>query len=128
MTDAQAQDLMRRFARAFFNRSESELADVTTDDVEWHFAIGEDAPDGRVHRGVAGILAGIEMNATIFEALRFEDVHLRLVSSTEILMTCRVDGRRRDGGPFSVRSIELITVRDGRVAKKDVFWKQTGAG
>ena len=127
MTDAQAQDLMRRFARAFFERDRAALEAVTTDDVEWHFAIGDDAPDGRVHRGVDGLLAGIALNASLFESLRFEDVHVRVVSDTEILMTCRVDGRHRLGAPFSVRGIELITTRDGRIAKMDVFWKQCGS-
>ena len=29
-----------------------------------------------------------------------------------------------DGAPVALRGIELITVRDGRLALKDVFWKQ----
>jgi ketosteroid isomerase-like protein len=124
MTDLQAQDLMRRFSKAFFSRDAAEIASVVTEDFEWHFAIGPDAPDGHVHRGALGAVAGIELNATRFEALRFEDVRFRVVSATEILMTCRVDGRRRDGDAFSVRGIELFTIRDGKVAKKDVFWKQ----
>ena len=39
-------------------------------------------------------------------------------------MTYLAEGRRHDGDPFALRGIELITVRDGRLAMKDVFWKQ----
>jgi ketosteroid isomerase-like protein len=127
MTDESAQDLMRRFAKAFFSRSEAAIAEVTTEDFEWHFAIGTDSPDGRVHRGSSQVVAGIERNASEFEFLRFEDVRYQVLSSTQILMTCRVDGKRREGEAFSVRGLELFTVRDGKVAKKDVFWKQHSA-
>ena len=124
MTDEYAQDLMRRFAKAFFSRSEAAIAEVATEDFEWHFAIGTDSPDGRVHRGSSQVVAGIERNASEFECLRFEEVRFQVVSPTQIMMTCRVDGKRRDGEAFSVRGLEVFTVRDGKVAKKDVFWKQ----
>ena len=124
MTDAEAIEIMSRFAKAFFSRSATDLALAVTEDVEWHFAIGNDAPDGRVHRGVSGILEGIAANDAAFETLRFTDVVFRAMTPGQILMTCLVQGKRRGGDGFQVRGIELITVRDGRVAKKDVFWKQ----
>lgn len=42
----------------------------------------------------------------------------------QIVMTYTVEGKMRDGDAFELRGIELITARDGRVAIKDVFWKQ----
>ncbi|MBK8765809.1 MAG: hypothetical protein IPM01_14780 [Burkholderiaceae bacterium] len=36
-----------------------------------------------------------------------------------------IDGQPRGGDAFSLRGIELITVRDGKLARKDVFWKQS---
>ena len=51
MTDPEAGAIMNRFSKAFFRRNATELALAVTEDVEWHFAIGNDAPDGRVHRG-----------------------------------------------------------------------------
>ena len=39
-------------------------------------------------------------------------------------MTYAVEGKYRGGESFSLRGIELVSMRDGRVAKKDVYWKQ----
>jgi len=131
MDDATAAEVMKRFGKAFFSRDPAALAQAVTEDAEWHFAIGSDAPDGRVRKGVEGFLQGIAENEALFEDLRFLDVVVRGIPGDQLLMTCRVEGRYRAGkapdpaaGAFSLRGIELVTVRDGRIAKKDVFWKQ----
>ncbi len=41
-------------------------------------------------------------------------------------MTYNVTGKKRSGKAFHLRGIEVITIVDDRVAKKDVFWKQEG--
>jgi ketosteroid isomerase-like protein len=128
MDDQTADRIMRRFAGAYFRRDPALLADVVTDDVEWHFAIGDDGADGRVRRGVDGILRGIEENAQLFEQVRFDEVACRALGDDAIVMTYVVHARPRGGEPFSVRGIELISLRDGRIAKKDVFWKQRRPG
>ncbi len=128
MNDDSANEIMRRFGKAYFNRDPALLAQIVTADVQWHFALGPDAPHGRVRRGVAGILQGIAENAALFEYLRFEDVVCRGLGADKIVMTYRLDGKYRDGDAFNVRGVELITVRDGRVHLKDVFWKQFRPG
>ena len=67
MDDAAAADVMKRFGKAFFSRDPAALAQVLTDDAEWHFAFGSDAPDGRVRRGVDGyaIVAAIRPQPAI---------------------------------------------------------------
>ena len=67
---------------------------------------------------------GIEENDTLFERLRFDGVKCFGLDPDRIVMTYSVEGKYRDGESFSLRGIELVTVRGGRVAKKDVFWKQ----
>lgn len=131
MDDAAAADVMKRFGKAFFSRDPAALAQVLTDDAEWHFAFGSDAPDGRVRRGVDGFLQGIAENEALFAELRFTDVVIRGIPGDQLLMTCRVEGRYRAGKApagtpeaFCLRGLELVTVRDGRIARKDVFWKQ----
>ena len=131
MDDAAAVDVMKRFGKAFFSRDPAALAQVLTEDAEWHFAFGRDAPDGRVRKGVNGFLQGIAENDTLFAELRFTDVVVRGIPGDQLLMTCLVEGRYREGkapdpavSAFSLRGLELVTVRDGRVARKDVFWKQ----
>lgn len=127
MDDATATEIMQRFGRAFFKRDRRRLAEILCDDAEWHFAFGADAPDGRVRKGVDGFLRGIEENDALFERLRFADVQCFGLAPDRIVMTYVAEGKQRDGAEFSLRGIELLTVRDGRIAKKDVFWKQQRA-
>lgn len=124
MDDATATEIMQRFGRAFFKRDRKLLADIVCEDAEWHFAFGADAPDGRVRKGIDGFMRGIEENDALFERLRFEDVKCFGLAPDRIVMTYVAQGKYRDSAEFSLRGIELVTVRDGRVAKKDVFWKQ----
>lgn len=124
MDDRIATTLMQRFGKAYFTKDRELLSNVITEDAEWHFAFGADPPDGRVRKGINGILQGIEENEAIFERLRFENVRCHGLDLDRIVMTYLVDGKFRNGETFTLRGIELITVRDGRVAKKDVFWKQ----
>ena len=124
MNDTEANEVMSRFGKAYFKRDPELLAAAVTEDVEWHFAIGADAPDGRVRKGVAGILQGIEENAAMFEILRFENVVCRALSPDQIVMTYLLDGQYRGGGAINLRGVELITVKNGKVHRKDVFWKQ----
>jgi ketosteroid isomerase-like protein len=124
--DAQATRLMARFGKAYFSRDPQLLAQVITEDAEWHFAFGTDVPNGRVRKGLAGFLQGIRDNEALFERLKFLNVECRTVSANHIVMTYLVDGQYRSGQAFSLRGIELILIRDGKVALKDVFWKQAG--
>ncbi len=116
-------DLMRRFGKAFMRADREALEAVTTDDFEWHFASGPEAPDGRVYQGVDGVMKGIADNKQGFDGLRFEDIDYFPAGADKIVMTARVTGRHLDGDAFNLRCIELYTVRDGLIAKKDAFWK-----
>jgi ketosteroid isomerase-like protein len=124
MDDTQATALMQRFGKAFFSKDRALLAEVLCADAEWHFAFGTDAPDGRVRKGVDGFLRGIEENDALLERLRFNEVKCHALAPDRIVMTYAVEGRFREGESFALRGIELVTLRGGRLAKKDVFWKQ----
>ena len=124
MDDAAALAVMQRFGKAYFKRDATLLEQAITEDAEWHFAFGPDAPDGRVRKGVAGFMQGIAENDALFEKLRFNDVVIKALDDKLIVMTYMLDGQYRGGDAFALRGIELVTVRDGKVEKKDVFWKQ----
>jgi ketosteroid isomerase-like protein len=124
MDDAAAFDVMHRFGKAYFSRDAARLEQVITPDAEWHFAFGPDAPHGRVRKGVAGFMQGIAENDALFEKLRFNEVVIKALDDEHLVMTYVLDGQYRGGAAFALRGIELVTVRDGRVAIKDVFWKQ----
>lgn len=124
MPDAEAVEIMAKFGKAIFSKDRDLLAGAITPDAEWHFAIGNDGPDGRVRRGIDGFMKGIAENDAMFEKLRFENVEIRGFSANEIVMTYLADGKRAGGSAFQVRGVELIRVDGDRVALKDVFWKQ----
>lgn len=124
MDDKVASTIMARFGKAFFRKDRTLLADVITPDAQWHFAFGSDVPDGRVRVGVDGFLQGAAENDALFERLRFEDVVCSALGGDRIVMSYLLDGKHRGGAAFRLRGIELITLRDGRIALKDVFWKQ----
>lgn len=128
MDDAAALAVMQRFGKAYFSKDPAQLAQAITPDAEWHFAFGPDAPDGRVRKGVQGFMQGIVENDALFEKLRFNDVVIRALDDRQLVMTYILDGKYRGGDAFSLRGIELVTVRDGKVEKKDVFWKQFRQG
>lgn len=124
MDDKTATAIMQRFGKAYFSRDRAKLADAITEDAEWHFALGADAPHGRVRKGIAGFMQGMQENDALFERLKFNDVKCHGLGADRLVMTYVVEGTYRGGAAFTLRGIELVTARDGRVAMKDVFWKQ----
>lgn len=124
----EADSIMRRMGKALFSADRDKMNVALTPDAEWHFAIGEDAPNGRVRIGIDGFLQGIADNNALFEHLKFNDISYAPFGEDQIVMTYTINGKHRGGEAFTQRGVEIITARDGKVAKKDVFWKQTGVG
>jgi hypothetical protein len=87
--DAQATRLMAKFGKAYFSRDPQLLAQVITEDAEWHFAFGTDVPNGRVRKGIAGFMQGMRDNEAMFERLKFLNVECRAMSGDHIVMTRR---------------------------------------
>ena len=56
-------------ARPSFARDAVLLAQAITPDAQWHFAMGADAPHGRVRIVVAGFLLGISENDVLFDTV-----------------------------------------------------------
>jgi ketosteroid isomerase-like protein len=108
---------------AFFKRELGALRDCITEDFEWHFALGPDAPHGRLYKGIAGIEQGFAERDRLMRDVRYNDVETELAGD-RALMEYRVTGTFLDGGPFNLRGVEVLSFRDGRLAKKDVYWKQ----
>lgn len=127
MDDNAATARMQRFGKAYFSRDRALLAREITEDAEWHFAFGADPPDGRVRKGIDGFMRGIEDNDALFERLRFKDVKCCGLGADRIVMTYTVEGKYRDAESFLLRGIEVVTVHADRIARKDVYWKQTRA-
>ena len=76
-------------------------------------------------RGVDGFLQGIAEEDAQYADQRFADLVIRALGDDRIVMTYTLSAQPRDGAPFTLRGVELLTVREGRIARKDVFMKQS---
>lgn len=121
---AETEQALQDFARAFFRRDLEALSRCTTDAFEWRFAIGRDDPDGRIYRGVAGIETGYAERDALLQDVRYDDVSTTALADGRTLMEYRVTGRFVGGPAFDFRGVEIFVVDGGRVALKDVYWKQ----
>jgi ketosteroid isomerase-like protein len=124
MTKTAHDEALKTFASAFFRRDLDALAKCTTADFEWRFAIGGDAPHGRVYRGVRGVETGYAERDALLASARYDEARTTALADGRVLMEYRVHGEFVGGRPFDLMGVELLTVRDGKVALKDVYWKQ----
>jgi len=124
MSQTEQDKILRRFGSAFFKRDLAALAEVVTPDFEWRFAIGGDDPHGRVYRGLDGVATGFAERDRLLESARYDDVVNTPMADGRVLMEYRVSGAFMDGTPFNLKGVEVLAFRDGRLAVKDVYWKQ----
>ena len=116
-------DLLACFGQAFFRVDRERLAACTTDDFEWHQHTGPSGPDGLVLRGVDEVITEIERRKTAWSNVRYSDFGTHIADNM-ITSTFTVTGTDEAGRDFHVRAVDLYPVRDGKVARKDSFWKQ----
>jgi ketosteroid isomerase-like protein len=125
LTQAECDDILARLGKAFFRADRTALEKVLTPDFEWHFAFGPDTPNGRVYRGVDGTLKGIADYGEWFEEMKFELVEKLPLGEDQMFVAFAVRGKWRNGPTFHERGAEIFTIRGGKLAKNDVFWKRT---
>jgi ketosteroid isomerase-like protein len=115
-------DLLRRFGKAFNAGDVDAILDCVTDDFEWVLAEGPEPPHGRRVRGREAVAAALAQRRRELPELRFSETEV-LVAGERAVGTFRARGRRADGGAIDVRGCDIYTLRDGRIARKDSYWK-----
>jgi len=126
MNDFEAQDLMRRFMRAYNRADRHALAALVTADFEWHQHVGMvpgDAPTGRVLRGVDAVVAEIRWRQTHWRDTVYAHMAIRSAGDL-IVQTFTISGIDEHGRPFRSDAVDLYPLRDARIARKDTYWKQ----
>lgn len=118
-------DLMTRFRRAYAKADAELLAEVFTDDIEWHnhwFPADAAVPTGRVLRGVDEVVAELAWRREHWTDVRYEGLQERFAPGL-VTQTFTISGVDR-GQPFEVAAVDLYDVTDdGRITKKDTYWK-----
>ncbi len=126
MRDDDMLALIARFRRAYAKADRAGLADILTDDFEWHMHYGEpgtDSPTGRVLRGVDEMVAEIRWRQDNWRHVSYENMVERPAGDV-ILQMFTTRGTDEHGADYHVNVVDVYPVRDGRIARKDTYWKQ----
>ena len=123
MSNDVALALLKKLGKGFNSGNVDAILECVTDDFEWILASGPDAPHGQVVRGREGVAATMAARAKAIPELKFSDTDL-IYSGDRVVGTYRVTGRYADGRTIDARGCDIYVIRDGRIARKDSYWKQ----
>lgn len=119
-------DLMIRFRTAYAKGDREGLLAATTNDFQWHQHCAtndSEKPTGRILHGVDELLAEIDWRQKNWQQVRYE--HLEERSAGDMLVqTFEISGVE-NGVAFHANACDLYPVVDGRIARKDTYWKFT---
>ncbi len=126
MNEDEMMDLIARFRKAFRAADREGFMACVTEDFEWHqhFAVEpQDLPGGRVIVGVDGMVAEIEWRQANWTNTSVTGLVERRAGDV-ILQTFTTKGTDENGKDFHYNVVDLYPVREGRIFKKDTYWKQ----
>ena len=125
MSNDEMMELIARFRAAFRAADREELALVLTADFEWHMHFAsdpKDRPTGRVVHGVDGMMEVLQWRKKHWTQLKTSHLVERCAGDV-IVQTFTNHGIDENGQAFNWNVVDLYPVRDGRISKKDTYWK-----
>lgn len=126
MSNDVALALLKKLGKGFNAANVDAILECVTDDFEWILAAGPDAPHGKIVRGRDGVAATMAERAREISELRFSETDL-IYAGDRVIGTYRVTGRYADGRRIDARGCDIYVIRDGKIARKDSYWKQIGS-
>jgi ketosteroid isomerase-like protein len=117
--------LLREFGKAFNKGDVDGILACVTDDFEWRLAEGPDRPDGRIVRGKEEVRTALAERDREIAEMRFSETEVT-ITPDKVFGTFRATGKTRDGREIDRRGLDIYAIRDGKIALKDSYWKQTG--
>jgi ketosteroid isomerase-like protein len=124
MTEDANKKLMANFGKAWVKADVEGILACVTDDFEWRQATGSDGPSGRIIQGKDQLRAALAERDKSFADLSYSENKVE-VFGDRIVQTFRISGKTPDGRAADWRGCDLYHVRDGKLAYKDSYWKQT---
>ncbi|MDG1206599.1 MAG: nuclear transport factor 2 family protein [Pseudomonadales bacterium] len=124
MTNEELLQLMKRFRVAYATANRKELLATTSSDFVWHQNVAmseEDLPTGKILTGVDALLQEIKRRRQQWTNVRYENMQERATADM-LVQTFSISGED-DGKAFNANAVDLYPVKDGRIAKKDTYWK-----
>ena len=126
MSDQEMMELIARFRAAFRAIDRDALSKVLTPDFEWHMHFATepgDRPTGRIVRGVDGMVEVLEWRKQHWKQQSTSNLVERPAGDV-ILQMFTTQGIDENDQKFRWNVVDVYPVRDGRIAKKDTYWKQ----
>jgi ketosteroid isomerase-like protein len=115
--------LLQAFGKAYFNADKDGLLACTTQDFEWCQHIGTSAPVGNIIKGVDDVCLEIKRRKKEWSGIKYDDFSNHF-GEDMITSLFRISGIDENGEKFDVRAVDLYSVREGKIARKDSYWKQ----
>ncbi|MBI3068009.1 MAG: nuclear transport factor 2 family protein [Betaproteobacteria bacterium] len=116
-------ELLKKFGKAFNAADIAGILDCVTDDFEWVMARGPQPPHGRIVRGKDAMAAALAERSRELSGMRFSETEV-FAAGDRVIGTFRATATRADGTWFDVRGCDIYVIRDGKIARKDSYWKQ----
>ncbi len=123
--EKQVMTLLREFGKAFNKGDVDGILACVTDDFEWRLAEGPDKPDGCIVRGKEQVRAALQERDREIAEIRFSETEVT-ITPEKVFGSFRATGKTRDGEEIDRRGLDIYEIRDGKIALKDSYWKQTG--
>ena len=121
MDEVALQRLLAAFETAYAKADEALLASCVASDFEWHQHSGN-LPAGKVIKGIVQVCAEIRWRQTHWKNVHYENVKNHFAHAM-IVANFRVSGTDESGRRFCANAVDLYPVVEGKIAKKDTFWK-----
>lgn len=123
MSNDAALALLKKLGKGFNSGDANAVMACVTEDFEWILAGGPDAPHGRIVRGRENVATTMAARAKEIPEMRFSEADL-IYAGDRVIGTYRVTGRYADGRKIDARGCDIYVIRDGKISRKDSYWKQ----
>ncbi len=121
MTDFDSDKFCRRFNSVWQNHDVEGIAEMFTDDAVFEASFGPEPYGDRA----TGKQAATQLAASIFQRIpdiQFEEIR-RFVTPRFAVIESVQSGTPLDGEPFEIHIVDLLTLRDGKIAAKRSYRK-----
>ena len=107
-----------------FNRHDVDaILSYFADDCEWLMARGPNTPEGRRCIGKQEIGEVLRDRYQIIKDMRWVNMRHWIVDDSKALSEWNVQGTLPEGKSFDYLGCDLWAFREGKVIKKDTYWK-----
>jgi taurine dehydrogenase small subunit len=116
-------ELLDTIQDAFNRHDVAGILSHFADDCVWLMARGPNAPEGRRCVGKQEIGDVLLARYDVIGDMRWDDMRHWICGDTKALSEWTVRGTMPDGSTFEYLGCDLWEFHDGKVVKKDTYWK-----